>query len=418
MSSFNTRTLAAQHASLGYGELFSLKVMRFPQPNLKTNECIAGSFSTNSQLPVNFGGKAYYEAEGLCGTLSLVSDAKKVYLGEKSRMCVIISHNSKYKVSSVGVRIEVQTQKSRQILVDSMQSPQDLQVGQTMDYLLDFSLSDAGENALVCCVFYRDEDNQTRNFQKFFRFVVDEAFRLDTKVISPGDSTLVQLAVTNQTEDAIFVESVSFRSSLLNATEVTDLRLIDCHREKDHESHQKPSFTITPQGVFSHAFKLNVDAKQHTGSSELGVVDIAWRRSGHKGFLSSSPIIIEKQQTLHCTLRVVQAPDRVLLESVFKVVLEVECHAPKAVEVHLTQSCHKHLSLVPAGLASQSCGVLKPKEKKLVTVSVLPLALGIQRLSGFKLSCREIGWASDFDNLHHVCVIKNNDDAASAAASE
>jgi len=222
-ASFNTRMLVstASSSSSYSSELFNLKVMRFPQPFLKTASCVVSSLAAveedgSPQMALQTehkSGTTYLDKGALSNALRLVAERKKVYLGENSRMCVIISHNSDRPVSSVGVRIEVQTQKSRQILVDSIKRPQNLAAGQTMDYLLDFKLTDAGENALVCCVFYRDEDNQVKNFQKFFRFAVDEPFRVDTKVTSVTNiTTIARLAITNLADDPIFIEALQFRN--------------------------------------------------------------------------------------------------------------------------------------------------------------------------------------------------------------
>mmetsp|Transcript_27277 Transcript_27277/g.52889 ORF Transcript_27277/g.52889 Transcript_27277/m.52889 type:complete len:417 (-) Transcript_27277:181-1431(-) len=404
-STYNTRQLEppSQAPQLG-SELFNLKVMRFPQPSLKTNANVIGMLNEGELLADERAaeGHTYHTCDSISSALGLVSERKKVYLGENSRMCVIITHNSNYAVSSVGVRIEVQTQKSRQILVDSMQSPRDLNAGQTFDYFLDFKLTDPGENALVCCVFYRDEDNQIKNFQKFFRFAVDEPFRVDTKLIGElgGSDTcmLAQIALTNLSADNILIEDLSFGSKgSVVASEV-----------KPDGTAPKTSL-VKPQSVQCFGFRLNSsDQKDKRRGGELGSIEIRWRRAGHVGVLRTKSLHLpDNQKHPRCTLRAVGAPGSVFLESVFHVTLEVECFSPKPVHVRLSMTSHKHLSIIAAGRADLSCGVLSQGQKKRIKIALMPLALGIQRIAGFKLKCPNIGWSADYDNLHQVCVMKH-----------
>lgn len=53
----------------------------------------------------------------------------------------------------------------------------------------------------------------------------------------------------------------------------------------------------------------------------------------------------------------------------------------------------------------QSVGVVQPHTKLTVSVQLLPLALGIHKLSGFALECKEMqSLTYNYDNIHQILV--------------
>ena len=50
-----------------------------------------------------------------------------------------------------------------------------------------------------------------------------------------------------------------------------------------------------------------------------------------------------------------------------------------------------YTNIVSAGISSLSLGVLKPGRTLYVSVSLLPIQLGLQKISGFELSSNEAG---------------------------
>eukprot|EP00466_Bigelowiella_natans_P017061 jgi/Bigna1/83876/fgenesh1_pg.117_\ len=132
----------------------------------------------------------------------------------------------------------------------------------------------------------------------------------------------------------------------------------------------------------------------------------------HVGVLKTKALVNphRSNENARCTLSIVEAPDKVLIERVFHTTVEIESKSARPLHLRLSIPSHKHLSIVPAGVSNYSCGVLKMNEKRRVKVALLPLALGIQKISGFKLRCPEIGFTADFDDLHQCCVMKTSTD--------
>mmetsp|Transcript_23627 Transcript_23627/g.35450 ORF Transcript_23627/g.35450 Transcript_23627/m.35450 type:complete len:414 (+) Transcript_23627:66-1307(+) len=390
------------------GELFSLKVMRFPQPYLKTNTNIMGkerggiTIAEYKAVP----GDTYFKPSAISGSLGLVTDAKDIYMGENSTMCVIVSQNSESIVSNVGVRIEIQTETSRQIVVDSLQTSQDLRPGQTIDFMFEFRLSEAGDNALVCCVFYKDDDGLSRNFQKFFRFFVEEPLSVDMKMIEKQRQKLAQVAITNLAQEPMMIESLKFQSQKgVKAVPLNDL---------GHSLYSEGMCRIKSQAIHNFSFKLLIDKSKLEGDNEskgkqLGYLEVKWRRSGHFGELHTRPLTdTPVNKNLRASLTILEAPSRVVLETVFYVTVEIECRSTKPIKLRLSMMNQKHLSVIPAGVADFPCGTMKYNEKKNFKIGMLALAVGIQRLSGLKLTSKEVGFSKEFDNLHHVCVVKKS----------
>eukprot|EP00466_Bigelowiella_natans_P017060 jgi/Bigna1/83875/fgenesh1_pg.117_\ len=90
-ATFNTRMLpnASSSSSSYSSELFNLKVMRFPQPFLKTGSCVvsSGVEEDSPQMALHKPGNTYLDNGALSNALRLVAERKKVYLGEDFWLC-------------------------------------------------------------------------------------------------------------------------------------------------------------------------------------------------------------------------------------------------------------------------------------------------------------------------------------------
>ncbi len=411
-STENSRKTKEPLAQGSGSDLFSLKVMRFPHPFQKACTSLVSRGVSGEPAVARRGmsqGYTYVEPTGITNELSLSAGSSRLFRGESSRMSVVISHRSQYTVSSVGVRIEVQTQRSRKILVDTMKTPRDLKRGQTLDYFLDFKLSEPGENALVCCVFHRDEDRQIQNFQKFFKFQADEPFDFATRVLSAGSglsSALVQASVKNKTDDPCYIQSLSLIPGDGKAV-CTDISTRSDPAERTQLMYIRPGETHT------FAFRVDMSERQRQAvlgenGVVLGQLALRWRRMGNVCELFGPEVRLPGAtgNTKDVTLRVVECPAEVHLERAFRVTVEVECLAITSLIVNLVLLSHRNVAVVPTGKADFSLGSLKPKECRRVTISLLPLALGVQRLSGFCLQCPEVQSKVQFDDFHRVLVLK------------
>jgi hypothetical protein len=77
----------------------------------------------------------------------------------------------------------------------------------------------------------------------------------------------------------------------------------------------------------------------------------------------------------------------------------------RSFELRLQLLKDKMVTILPCGLSTRSLGVFEPRGTKEVTVKLLPLGLGVHRISGFRLSCPKLGTHADFDALHEVEVV-------------
>lgn len=71
--------------------------------------------------------------------------------------------------------------------------------------------------------------------------------------------------------------------------------------------------------------------------------------------------------------------------------------------------------LSPSHSSSQSIGVFPPNSERTISVTLLPLALGVHKISGFRLftePTENVRISVDFDNIHEMLVLKRADSAA------
>ena len=115
------------------------------------------------QLPVPFkpgeqGASSISEEDyGLSGMLTLPQSFGDIYLGETFSCYISLCNAAPIKLANVGLKVEVQTQLTRETLSDSSTpeaSIASFAPQQTLDRIIRYELKDVGIHILICSALY------------------------------------------------------------------------------------------------------------------------------------------------------------------------------------------------------------------------------------------------------------------------
>ena len=123
------------------------------------------------------------ELAGLGGALLLPQAFGAIHLGESFAAYVSVANFSARRVTLVGVRAELQTDKTRAVLHDTQATPAAaLAPGQRLDVLVEADVKAAGAHTLVCSAQYVDADGERRYLPQYFKFNAANPLAVRTKV--------------------------------------------------------------------------------------------------------------------------------------------------------------------------------------------------------------------------------------------
>jgi len=417
----NTRKLSlAPTSTLPPIEPFHMKVMKLPAPFFAIG-CPVGDFPNTDQYAMS-------------NQLKLSASLDPVYMGETFRTCVSLSHNYRTPLASIGVKIEMQkiegpTVKHRVTLLDTPDRELfPFAVGECKDYVISHILTEPGENCLVCSVVYPEElptgGYVRKTFKKFFRFQVFEPFMTKTQINHREDITVIEVSLTCAIPRPIFIEQVKLKGS--SELSFLDLNQVNCSTDdkqggppSSSSSSSSSSTLVDPllgvsmKGGDSRNYLFRCDFAP--GSDKLAClvelgVEIGWRSLGGeigllRSMVDSKKIKEQLKAVKEYELILLEAPGAVKLEQPFSIKLQVRSNSMRSFELRLQLLKEKMVTILPCGLSNRSLGTFEPRGSKTVTVDLLPLGLGVHRISGFRLSCPKLSTHVDFDALHEVEVV-------------
>lgn len=138
---------------------------------------------TLTSLPLAPCRAAPAELAGLAGALLLPQAFGAIHLGESFAAYVSVANFSARRVTLVGVRAELQTDKTRAVLHDTQATPAAaLAPGERLDVLVEADVKAAGPHTLVCSAAYVDADGERRYLPQYFKFNAANPLAVRTKV--------------------------------------------------------------------------------------------------------------------------------------------------------------------------------------------------------------------------------------------
>jgi hypothetical protein len=125
------------------------------------------------------------DAAGLHGALLVPQSFGAIHLGESFVSYVSVANFSGRAVTAVGIKAELQTDKTRAVLLDTTGAPlARMAPGERHDALVEADLKVAGAHTLVCSAVYTDADGERKYLPQYFKFSAANPLAVRTKARS------------------------------------------------------------------------------------------------------------------------------------------------------------------------------------------------------------------------------------------
>lgn len=404
-----------------YDNPINLKVMRLCKP---------GFFF---RLPVPFepgeqGASSLREDDyGLSGTLTLPQSFGDIYLGETFSCYISLCNSAPITLSSVGLKVEVQTQLTRETLSDSSTAEASIASfapQQTLDRIIRYELKDVGIHILICSALYVDGSGEKKYFRKFFKFQVQNplSMRSKTHALAPLNEILVETQIQNSTARVLFLQSVGFTPSAdFEAVPLThfEANVISAPRlagspgtEGGVDAAALPPLNSSTVGLpsfgqmaylkagdtqqYMYRLRGKQPAAQLRSVAALGRMEVVWKsQMGESGHLQSNAVQRKLPAPRSVDVAVLSVAEHVLLETPFALTCLVTNTSSKELHLQLrfesqgqgngAQGHGGHGGLLIDGVSGRSLETLKPQASTQVTLTLIALEPGIQKVSGLQL---------------------------------
>lgn len=391
-------------------ERFAIKVKRLSHPTMGCrSNCLDGIKQggvTAGHLP--FGSH-----------LKLASDSA-AFVGETVRFIVTITHNFRHTVRAIQAQVEfVAAEGKRTVLADTNKANTiTLAPGQRKDYVVEHHLSQPGRCSLLCSLVYLEETangNIKRAGKKIHPIEVLEPFEIKSSIHRHEAITVVNLQLASLVNRAIHLECVSVKADEVS---FEDLSSIEGKEEEKKLFALSPPHTVfgevTPMVLGesrSYLYRVHMSKSREELWNHKALLNIeltiAWRSlMGERGLITTkidaSNVATKKKEY---DLLVVDAPTTARLEQPFSVTLMVRSRSALTFELRLEVRKERSVTVFPCGKSNRSLGIFEPFQTKEVALDLLPVGLGVQAISGFRLSCPRMDTHLDFDRLHEVEVV-------------
>lgn len=208
--------------------LLSLKVMRQSNPlsiiNKEKNDNDNSNTSTDSLDPLNNNtssiaeSKAHtkdldsFETELLPSSSTASKSLDSIYLGATFNSHFIVNNDSFQYARDVSIKVELQTNSQRLLLLDTSASLVSLlDPKKSCEFVIKHEIKELGIHHLTCLISYSTIEGERRFFTKFYKFQVLNPFAVKTKVNSVADGTVfLEVLIQNVAKRNMYLEKMNF----------------------------------------------------------------------------------------------------------------------------------------------------------------------------------------------------------------
>jgi len=222
-----------------------------------------------------------------------------------------------------------------------------------------------------------------------------------------SDEVYLEAQVQNITSGPICLEKVCLEPSpLFNVTQLNTVDAdeksasifgpVNCLNSKDSRQYL---YCLTP--------KSDMKSQQRVlkGVTSIGKLDILWRsKLGDKGRLQTSQLQRMAPGYGDIRFTVDEMPGCVLLEKPFSIVCRVTNSCERAVNLVLILDGSCSSGLYWTGISGKSLGKLLPDSSLLIRLTLVPIQLGLQTVSGIRLVDTFLKRTYDYDELAQIFV--------------
>lgn len=400
--------------------LLALKVMRLTRPSMFCT--IPVSFDSrdlagdlfNRELSNNIASVPGLEEFTIGNLLMLPQSFGNIYLGETFTSYISVNNDSDQIVRDVSVKADLQTGSQRIPLTGNSSNfaVAELAPNQSVDDVIHHEVKEIGTHILVCAVSYTMDNNEKMYFRKFFKFQVLKPLDVKTKFYNAeSDEVYLEAQVQNITKSSMCLEKVSLDPSPLFSA----LQLNTVETENGTESVFGKVNCLHPQDSRQFLYCLTpkpdtrANPKKLKGVTNIGKLDIVWRTSmGDKGRLQTSQLQRMAPGYGDIRLMVEELPNVVEIEKPFTITCRVINCCERKIDLILTLDRKCCPGLCWVGISGRSLGKLDTDEFLDVKLELVPIHVGLQTISGIKLTDSFLKRTYDYDDLAQVFVTSSD----------
>jgi len=367
--------------------------------------------------------------------LVLPQNFGNIFLGETFSSYISVHNDSTSTVTSVLVKVELQTNSQRLTLagINNNSSAETLNPSHSIDDVINHEVKELGTHILVCAVSYVGPMGDNLYFRKFFKFQVLKPLDVKTKFYNAdSDDVYLEAQIQNTTYQPIHMEKVTLEASNLydaielnacNSEEVDD-RTRRRRNFMNHLDTRQYLYCLTPKQDVARDSSLR-------GVTNIGKLDIVWKTNmGEKGRLQTSQLQRMAQGYGDIRVTVDSIPDVVFMDTLFKIRLNVANCSDRTMDLMMALQNERqtrgptgttpplHASdasvvipntsspaLVWTGVSNRHFGKLAPKSSLMLELTLIPRVPGLHAISGLRIVDTFLKRTYEHDEIAQVFVI-------------
>jgi len=394
----------------------ALKVMRLTRPTLGIptvvqsgdREADKGLLARAGQVDVN---TANRQPDLLPGQLLVLPQSfGNIYLGETFSSYVCVHNDSTEVCGTVTVRADLQTASQRINLVPGPTEitsghRETLAPGSTIDQVLHHEVKELGTHILVCEVSYTSTVGGTDrlSFRKFFKFQVMKPLDVKTKFYNAeSDEVFLEAQVQNITQTTITLDKVSLEPS--HTFTVTSLAPGEEVGEGVVGRGQCLQVGDSWQYLFCLKPRPDHSSKTLKQVTAIGKLDMVWRTQlCDRGRLQTSQLQRLAPSTGEVRLTFLTSPTFALLDTPVSLVLRLENHCERTVELELSLASPPGLTW--GGVTHRGLGLLEPGGSTEVGVVAVAHQAGLLAFQGIQATDSLLKRTYTFNDQCQVFVV-------------
>lgn len=396
--------------------LLALKVMRLTRPTLS---CPIIVTSDSKDLPGNLlNNDLKNDVTSVLGVetltagqfLQLPQSFGTIYLGETFSCYICVHNDSKEAAKDTTVKVDLQTNSQRIALSGHAVDPSELKPDESVDHVIHHEVKEVGTHILVCEITYSTPDQKCMSYRKFYRFQVLKPLDVKTKFYNAeSDEVYLEAQVQNITVGPICLEKVALESSHLFSvsalnTAATGESVFGKVNVLQPQASRQFLYCLAPQP------SLTGDVRLLSGATNIGKLDMVWRSNlGERGRLQTSQLQRMAPDYRDIRLSVQEVPNIVTLEEAFNFGCKIINTCDRTLDMTLwLEDGPSNAGLMWSGVSGRPLNRLDPGASILLNLCLIPLAAGLQIISGVRLTDAAMKRTYDFDDLAQVFVMQKS----------
>ncbi|XP_010272687.1 PREDICTED: trafficking protein particle complex subunit 13-like [Nelumbo nucifera] len=337
------------------------------------------------------------DAMGLPGFLVLPQAFGAIYLGETFCSYISINNSSNVEVKDVIIKVEIQTERQRIMLLDTSKSPvASIHSGGRYDFIMEHDVKELGTHTLVCTALYTDGDGDCKYLPQSFKFIVASPLSVRTKVRTVKDITFLEACIENHTKSNLYMEQVDFVPAQNWST--TTLKADEHYSEINCQTREifKPPILIrSGGGIHNYLYQLRLSSHESTqmkveGSNVLGKFQITWHTNlGEPGRLQTQPIFGSPISHKEIKLKIVEVPSITISGRPFLIRLNLTNQTDRKMgpfEVWMSKgNFHEQKAITVNGLHKMVLPHVEAFESTDFNLNLVASRLGVQKITGITM---------------------------------